>query len=396
MENKKHLLAVFLSIGLIFYGLARAQSSTYDAPGESIIQCVITEELELDLTKGQICHLRFFLRCRAEISVFIIDAYDYQVRQLVKNITYERGTISLEWDGKDDQGNYVPAGAYIPFITAQTEKKERYIYDPRETTGWRQVLVSSPVYDASKWKISFTLDQPAYVRLRVGSHDGLLYDTLMDWEYRYKGENQIPWDGKDPTGVLDLTKSYKSKGSYRIPWNGRDPGEPDLTKSYVFVYRAMSLPENVTCVIDSPNGDVLSRERPGVRIEVDREQYLAQANLNSAYLIIGKRLSPRFKVELNGSPLKDDIPTVSGVCRLNVEIDKADVWCPPNRRIEVSLWIDDIYVNMDRKKEGYTPSVWQIDTTKYSDGLHVVTVMVECPDDRIGAHSFVIKVRNKK
>jgi flagellar hook assembly protein FlgD len=370
MVNRKYLLVVFLGIGLIFYGSARAQSSTSDAPGESIIQLVTIEELEVDLTKGQVCHLRFFLRCKAEISVSIIDAYDYQVRQLVKNKACDRGTISLRWDGKDDQGNFVPVGAYIPFITAKTKKKELYTYDPRETTGWRSVSVSDSVYEASKGLVSFTLDQPAYVRLRIGSQDGPLYATLADWEYKYKGRHQIPWNGRDPTGIIDLTKSY------------------------LISCKAMSLPENVTYVIDSPNGGVLSRERQGIRIDVDHERYLAQAKLNPSRLIVGKGLSPRFKMELDGSSPTGDIPIVSSVCKLNIVIDKADVGWLTNERFESLLWIDGIYVAED--EEGYSPSSWQIDTKKYSDGLHVVTVMIQSFSDRIRTHSFVIKVRNNK
>ena len=370
MVNRKYLLVVFLGIGLIFYSSAGAQSSTDNVPGESIIQLVTIEELEVDLTKGQICHLRFFLRCKAEISVSFVDAYDYQVRQLVKKRTYERGTVELEWDDKDDHGKFVPVGAYIPFITAQTEKKERYTYDPRETTGWRGVSVSDSGYEESKGWISFTLEQPAYVRLRIGSQDGPLYATLMDWEYRYKGRHQIPWNGRDPTGMLDLTKSY------------------------LILCKAMSLPENVTYIIDSPNGNVLSRERRGIRVEVDPERYRAYASLNSTRLILGRGLSPRFKVEMDGSSSKDDIPVVSGVCKLNVVVDKTDVGWLANERFESLLWIDGIYVAED--EEGYTPSSWRIDTTKYSNDLHVVTVMIQSFGDRIGTHSFVIKVRNNK
>ena len=370
MLNKKCLIAVFLGLGLIFYDSVRAQPSTNDAPGESIIQVVTVEELEIDLTKGQMCQLRFFLRCKAEVSVLFLDVYDYQVRQLVKDKVYERGTVSLEWDGKDDQGNFVPVGAYIPFITAQTERKEHYTYDPRETTGWRSMPVSESVYEESKGLISFTLDQPAYVRLRIGSQNGPLYATLMDWEYRYKGRHQIPWDGKDPTGTLDLTKNH------------------------LILFKAMSLPENVTYVIDSPNSDVLTRERQGIRIEVDRERYLSQAKLNPNFLILAKGLSPRFKVELDGSSPEDDIPVVSGVCRLNVAIDKEDIGWLTNERFETILWIDDVYVA--EEEEGYTPSSWHIDTTKYSNDVHVVTAMIQSFGDRIGTHSFVIEVRNNK
>ncbi len=400
MVNRKCLLVVFLGIGLIFDWSAKMLASEFDAPGESIIQCVTTEELELDLKKGQICHLRFFLRCKAEISVSILDVYDYQVRQLVKNKTYDRGTVCLEWDGKDDQENFVSTGAYIPFITAQTEKKQRYIYDPRETTGWEGLVPMSkpkPVYDASKGYISFTLDKPGYVRLRIGSHDGLLYATLMDWEYRYKGSHQIPWNGKDPTGTFDLTKSYKSKGRcYRPVW--LDMKETlDKTTSYVIIYEARSLPENATCIVDSPNSGVLSRERQGTRIEIDRERYLAQAKLNPSFVIVGRGLSPRFRVEFDGSSPKDgNIPVVSGACKLNVEIDKAEVGWLPNEHFDIILWIDDIYVDSTWGIEGHTSATWQIDTTKYFDGLHVVTAMIESSADRMGTQSFIVEVRNNK
>ena len=368
------LIMMVLSIGF-FVNLSFGESLT--PPGDSIIQLVTIPETEIDNTSEKKCEIRFFLRKPAKVTCVLLDAYDNKIRSLVKDHKYERGTVSLMWDGKNNKGELVPVGAYIPIINVVSNDSKLHTYDPRKTTGWKPIATSKPSYDKEKDIVSFRTEKPAYVRIRIGHQNGPMYMTLLDWESLMGKEHQIPWSGLDATEKIDLS-----------------------TKPLNFICQAMSFPENTLYVTKSPTksrkSDVpKSFTLKPIENEVVLDDYARQIAMNSLLYQRSKGASPRFKVELpKAQDNKDGIPVVSGQTPLKIIIDERDVGWLADEHFEMLMFIDDEYYT--EEEEGYSPITWPWDTTELEDGLHLVTIMIQSFKDRIGTHSLQIWVQNDK
>jgi len=60
-------------------------------------------------------------------------------------------------------------------------------------------------FDRKSGEIKYTLPEDALVRVRIGLEEGgPLLVTLLDWEFRTKGNHVEVWNGKDPGGVVDF------------------------------------------------------------------------------------------------------------------------------------------------------------------------------------------------
>ncbi len=355
---------------------ACVSAKTVSAPGDSIIQLVTIPKADIDNTNNKGCEIRFFLRQPASISVELIDAYDNHVRTLVQKRKCNKGTMSLSWDGKDDDKNYVPVGAYIPIINAVCADGKRYIYDPRETTGWKPVATSKPIYDKKTGYVDFRTEKPAYVRIRIGHQKGPMYLTLVDWETKLSGKHHIPWDGMDASGKINLS-----------------------SKPLNFIIQAMSFPENTLYVTKSPTTQIKRKKSTTFKLKpvfesVKKSDYQQQVSLNSYLYRKSKGPSPRFKVELpEAKNSEEGISVISRECPLKIVIDERDVGWLANEHFEMLMFIDDVYYT--EEEEGYSPIVWPWDTTELEDGVHLVTIMIQSFKDRIGSHSLQVRVQNE-
>ncbi|OQX02695.1 MAG: hypothetical protein BWK80_57295, partial [Desulfobacteraceae bacterium IS3] len=123
----------------------------------------------------------------AAVTVNIYDESDRRVRTLGSHVKTAAGFCSAEWDGKDDEGKFLPSGAYIYTLEAIGDKGEKAKYDPADQTGGILLEIRKPVLDTEKGEISYVLPKAGMVRIRAGIKEGPHLRTLIDWTPREAG-----------------------------------------------------------------------------------------------------------------------------------------------------------------------------------------------------------------
>lgn len=191
-------------------------------------------------------------------------------------------------------------------------------------------------FDAMTGEVKYTLSEPALVRIRIGIKDGgPLLTHLLDWEYRGKGEHKEIWDGKIQGSEID----FRGRGDLMV------------------VFRAV--PEH-----EKKNNPELIKKAP--------------------------RLTVNF-LESKGSD-ENGLPIISGRVPLRTTINsKDDAWLS-NTRYETSIFIDHVFLT--EEEEGTNPFTYYLDTEKFSNGVHTVTVTVTSYGGTAGSQSAMVMIKN--
>jgi hypothetical protein len=103
---------------------------------------------------------------------------------------------------------------------------------------------------------------------------------------------------------------------------------------------------------------------------------------------------PRFMVLFSTKAEAEnrDVPVVSGVVPIRVELDPRDAWHLINTRFEVMLFIDGVYIY--EMEEGSSPFTYNWDTRNFKKGPNLVTVNLIAYDDHIGIVSRKVIIRD--
>ena len=171
---------------------------TYSAPVDGLT----LEPSLLNLSERSTITIAYTVKESSSVSLTIMDMDHFPIRKLVSNRPSPAGSNSVLWDGKDDEGNLVPDGAYLPVITAVTKTTgQTTIIDPSQTSGGAGLFPLSAQVDKEAEKVTFLLEAPAKVRLRAGIYEGPICKVLLNWVALPAGEHSIDWDGKDVDGL---------------------------------------------------------------------------------------------------------------------------------------------------------------------------------------------------
>src|SRR5438132_3661435 len=84
-------------------------------------------------------------------------------------------------------------------VTTQknSPRKEEYIRTPVAQKPFREILATETHFNFETGEITYTLAEPALVRMRIGrDQGGALLRTLVDWEPRPVGINREMWNKK--------------------------------------------------------------------------------------------------------------------------------------------------------------------------------------------------------
>ena len=216
----------------LFLGVAvfLASSVPLLAAGADLsLSWVSPDRSAFDPQKGEKLSLRFRISAPARVKVQFIDAFDDVVRTLAQE-EKDPGDKHVVWDGRDDQGNLVPAEAYFYTLSAtplSADSATPVVYDLRERSGGEPVYPAEAKLDPASGKLSYVLPQSSRVRVII-SQEAHLWPivTLLDWAPRTAGRHEEAWDGWDQNHLV----------------NAREM--PGLLP----IFYAFSLPENVVFV----------------------------------------------------------------------------------------------------------------------------------------------------
>ncbi len=146
-----------------------------------------------DPSNNESVELSFQVDRNCEALCEIRDRYLRVVRRLRSQGRLQPGKHRFTWDGKDEQGNKISAGAY--FFRLKVWSEEGVVYwDPIPGSGGEELFPTKLKLDPSTKSVFFENPATAAIRLRFGLRDGSYWDS-QDWFAHSKGVAEIPYEG---------------------------------------------------------------------------------------------------------------------------------------------------------------------------------------------------------
>ena len=249
-------------------------------------------------------HIAFRLRTRERLSVWIEDSHGHDVRNLLTNRTFRRGSnLDLLWDGVADNGVVEPDGVYLPVV-----KLER---------SHRTIVLPSPIELDTKPPV-ITVHHPLYPILSPDG-DGRRDIFRVHYHLSERAHAILSVRGRR----IEFTRGQKTSGE--LLWNGTLNGRPARPGRYLLTVSAQDLAGNVAKSVPFAIAQVryltLARDRvvvkPGGRFAL---------RVSTDYPTVTWRLHGASGVQRSGT-LHLRAPNASGVYRLYVFAGKHAARC---------------------------------------------------------------------
>jgi flagellar hook capping protein FlgD len=168
----------------------------------------------------QMARLRFRLRKSERLDVVVVDADDRPVRSLVANLRHQPGIVSLEWDGRNDDGAVVPDGRYRLRVHLARARRTILMPSPIVVDTVRPHVrllgaappVFSPDGDGRKDTVAVTY------RAGEGGRPFILVNGLVAGEgpFAHRGQAVAQWDGtmrgqRLPAGRYEIRVRFRDR-----------------------------------------------------------------------------------------------------------------------------------------------------------------------------------------
>lgn len=230
-------------------------------------------------------------------------------------------------------------------------------------------VVKTLSFDPQTATVSYELTHPAKVRVRVGTKDGPLLRTIVDWQERDIGLHKEKWDGLDLTGKVKLVGSH------------------DLVFTFNYFTRDDTFLKNVSLdeIMPHPEQLVVGRFLPSLNINRLHKSH----NSNFCY-------DPELKVTLpkDAPKTKDGYLIIRGKTPIVIDIAQKDKTWFSRERYSIHIFIDDVFLSGEL--EGYSPYNFIFDPKNINPGKHLLTVNYSGFNDHIGVASVQVYVEKIK
>lgn len=157
---------------------------------------------------GQRIEISFQIGETGLATVRIQDRDGQPVRLLATKKPMSPGRVSLEWDGRDDDGVVVPDEAYSVAIEFGRSESARPVRYPKTNRGVKEIKVAAANYDPASGVISYKLPEPARVEIQATCLTSSPYEgrrvSVVAGAPRAAGSVIDIWNGFDRNGKLYL------------------------------------------------------------------------------------------------------------------------------------------------------------------------------------------------
>lgn len=230
-------------------------------------------------------------------------------------------------------------------------------------------VVKSLSFDSKTAAVSYELTHPAKIRIRIGTKDGPLLRTIVDWQERTTGAHKEEWDGFDLTGKERLT------GNHDLVFTFNYFTEDDSFLKNVSTRDIMPLPEQV----------IIGRFLPSLDINRIHKSH------NSSFCHEPELIAALPK----GTHItKDGYAIIKEKTRIVFDIAEKDNAWFSRERYSIHIFIDDVFLSGEL--EGYSPYNFIFDPKNINAGRHLLTVNYSGFSDHIGILSIPVYVRKKE
>jgi flagellar hook assembly protein FlgD/phage anti-repressor protein len=173
------------------------------------------------LILDDIAEIFFTATAPAFFNIAVFDSGQNLVKQLVYgSLTPEPATnlISLQWDGRDQNNDFVPNGEYTLIVNAGSVGKQKtaQVWVDKKPFITNAVVSPNPFSPDGdgvdeETVISYDISEISYVSVELYNQPGTLVKTLVDHQLFAKGNYSHNWDGTDEQGTVLPDGKYTVK-----------------------------------------------------------------------------------------------------------------------------------------------------------------------------------------
>ncbi|MFC1858655.1 PKD domain-containing protein [Thermodesulfobacteriota bacterium] len=183
------------------------------------VSMVLTASLSKDIFDpgtGATVEINSVLTGGATVTIKLKDRAGNVIRALVSNQSRPAGHYADAWDGRDDSGNLVDAGAYL-YIIEYAAAGKTYTYDLTgdvDSNRYAPPVTYPPYFSPFDHETNFfryTLDRKFEVTIYIsyfGAYDDVRVKTLLLRKPQKAGSYVLVWDGTDDEGNLVESTDY--------------------------------------------------------------------------------------------------------------------------------------------------------------------------------------------
>jgi len=353
-------LLLFVAYGLYY----TASQAATDSRQPLKIRRVALNSKTFNPSNGRSVTLNFEITAQADVTVKIYDRLARQVRCFDLSLL-EPGIHSIQWDGKKQDGTQAPGNVFLYIIEAANSLRKT-IYNPAGKTAGLLVKAYEFNLDKETGVIEYVLPKACMIRLRAGLGNGMLAQTIFDWQPRTAGRHSYKWLGKDASGLINLLK------------------HPQLDLNLT----CYTLPANTIIFTGQTKPFESKKNNPQEQIAEKPKNLWAEKGKYFHYTHdVRDCHEPRFnilfpKAEIAGPA---DAAVVSGVTQIRIQLEPLDAAYLINKRFEIMLYVDGVF--LFEMEEGSCPFNYNWDTRGLRKGPHTLTVNLVSYDGHIGAIS---------
>jgi hypothetical protein len=218
-----------------------------------------------------------------------------------------------------------------------------------------QRVIQDIFFDKNTKTISYSLNYPAYIRIRVGVEDGPMYQTLINWQEKKSGKHSETFTGLDNEKTA-FTLHYFTEGD-------EDRYGLDLSE-----------------ILPNPAQAAIGKTLP-------------IAHLNQLHKEHSREIcsDPQVQIKFSQAKVENGAFVINKETPLIIELDKKDRAWFLRERFQVHIFLDNVLVHADL--EGYVPYVWNFNPKGINPGKHRLTVNLNGFNDHIGAATLPIVVK---
>ncbi|MCR2821430.1 S8 family serine peptidase [Lederbergia panacisoli] len=166
---------------------------------------------------------------KVSMTAYVVTEKGSKIKKLTSNKSYNKGTITLNWNGKNDKGNYVAEGKYYILVEVKDAVGNKLSSKTKKFTlqNWIKPTIQATkdlVYKASgNATYNYKISKAGKVTVQIFK-DGKVVRTVQSGVSKAAGTQKFVFDGKDASGKvladgkyqykITVVDKYKLSGSY--------------------------------------------------------------------------------------------------------------------------------------------------------------------------------------
>jgi hypothetical protein len=304
----------------------------------------------------------------ASIRVNILDQDLDKVHEAEFSGKEGDNSIQLDFSPIFDQ---LHSGAHYFSVTATTPDGKQAIYHPEYASALKQITLQKASFSSESKTFEFLMPAIGMVNVRLYKKPSFYVTTLFEWNALPAGPTKFKWDGKDSSG-----NSF-----------------PLIDDEAEVRFSAFTLPSNVFLITAQRTKPPRDRK---AQIEWQQNPALQMA-FSPSRIPRERAHAPRITLEteaadgkwLPAAPLKVDKPF-----RIRMRVHPDDVQQVVDERFELCAYLNGHL--MFEEEDGVTPHTFSFDPTGFSEGPHLLSVVLMTSFDHVGSSSIPLNIQKSQ